>query len=304
MKREMTFEAFTLDESGGCADVDGAIGGTNGVAFDTSVAVLPSSSPTFDAAGDDEADVICQEKEGGEEAEEEEEEEEAEDIGDHFTSTRRSRRHLRPRNLDNGDYDNGNYESYGNGRFGDGDDNRDCGNSSSSALAVILSGTDTDKDWLFSEILHHPKLEAVQRIRDGDSVADKNSVDSKILNSLLYDFAKAAAAKCPFRNAEDAKCKQFYSVCFEEIWSEFLPNLRQLDEREVAARKLMPGTASAAAGRERSIRTCCRDLFRRNFFTLVRRQNKRESGESQAGTKRTPEKRGRVDGDQFVVNYF
>ena len=46
--------------------------------------------------------------------------------------------------------------------------------SASASHGVILS--DADKDWIFSEILQHPKLEAVKRICDGDSVADKNSV--------------------------------------------------------------------------------------------------------------------------------
>ena len=133
----------------------------------------------------------------------------------------------------------------------------------------------SDKEWIFSEIFSHPKLEAVKQICDAESVADKNSVPSKILNSLLYDFAKSAAVKCPFRNVDDTRCKQFYAKCFEEIWNEFLPNLRELDERDLAGKRM--STTMTAAGRDRSIRTCCRDLFRRNFFTLVRRQNKRDS---------------------------
>ena len=96
-----------------------------------------------------------------------------------------------------------------------------------------------------------------------------------MLNSLLYDFAKSAAAKCPFINAEDdAKRKEYYSVCFEEIWNQFLPNLRELDERECAAKKMMWSLPSSltGGGRERSIRFYCRNLFRRNFSTLVRRR--------------------------------
>ena len=129
---------------------------------------------------------------------------------------------------------------------------------------------------IFPEIFSHPKLEAVKRICDAETVADKNSIASKVLHSLLYDFAKSAAAKCPFRNAEDARCKRFYAECFEEMWNQFLPNLRELDERDAVERRA-GGTLTNAAGRERSIRTSCRDLFRRNFFTLVLRQNKKES---------------------------
>jgi len=171
--------------------------------------------------------------------------------------------------------------------------------------------SDSEKQWIFAEILQHPKLEAVKQICD-ESVSDKSSVSSKLLNSLLYDFSKVAAAKCPFRHIEDPKCKQFYSLCFEEIWNQ-LPNLQILHERgakrpigqrsecslkascrwscrrnffmllkrQNAQQRNKPDgetwdMRSPPAGRERTVRTACRDLFRRNFFTLIKRQNKKD----------------------------
>ena len=126
----------------------------------------------------------------------------------------------------------------------------------SDALAVI---SDTDKQWIFAEILQHPKLEAVKQICD-ESVSDKNSVSSKLLNSLLYDFSKVAAAKCPFRNIEDPKCKQFYSLCFEEIWNQ-LPNLQILHER---------GLTSQIGKRSYPIKVAGRERFRNNFRTNLK----------------------------------
>ena len=123
-------------------------------------------------------------------------------------------------------------------------------------LAAI---SDSDKRWIFAEILQHPKLEAVKRICD-ESVSDKNSVSSKLLNSLLYDFSKIAAAKCPFRNIEDPKCKQFYSLCFEEIWAQ-LPNLQALHER---------GGTSQIGKRLYPIKVACRERFRNNFRTNLK----------------------------------
>ena len=116
--------------------------------------------------------------------------------------------------------------------------------------------SDWDKSWIFAEIMEHPKLEAVKQICD-ESVSDKNSVSSKLLNSLLYDFSKIAAAKCPFRSIEDPKCKQFYSLCFEEIWNQ-LPNLQALHER---------GGTSQIGKRMYPIKVACRERFRNNFRT-------------------------------------
>ena len=129
-------------------------------------------------------------------------------------------------------------------------------NEESDALAVI---SDSDKPGIFAEILQHPKLEAVKQICD-ESVSDKNSVSSKLLNSLLYDFSKIAAAKCPYRNIEDPKCKQFYSLCFEEIWDQ-LPNLQILHER---------GLTSQIGKRLYPIKVACRERFRNNFRTNLK----------------------------------
>ena len=119
--------------------------------------------------------------------------------------------------------------------------------------------SDSDKQWIFAEILQHPKLEAVKQICD-ETVSDKNSVSSKLLNSLLYDFSKIAAAKCPFRNIEDPKCKQFYSLCFEEIWNQ-LPNLQALHDR---------GVTSQIGKRLYPLKVACRERFRNNFRTNLK----------------------------------
>ena len=82
--------------------------------------------------------------------------------------------------------------------------------------------------WLVSKILTHPKLEAVLLVCDA-SVADKDSIASKLLNSLLYEYAKLAAHECPYETIEDPRCKEFYSMCFEALWTH-LPNLQKLHE--------------------------------------------------------------------------
>lgn len=120
--------------------------------------------------------------------------------------------------------------------------------------------SDSDKQWIFAEILQHPKLEAVKQICD-ETVSDKNSVSSKLLNSLLYDFSKIAAAKCPFRSIEDPKCKQFYSLCFEEIWNQ-LPNLQALHDR---------GISMNMGKKRRSMKSYCRERTRAWFAKLRHR---------------------------------
>ena len=107
---------------------------------------------------------------------------------------------------------------------------------------------------VLSAILAHPKLEAVQQVCDS-SVADKDSVASKLLNSLLYEYAKIAAHHCPFDTVDDPRCKAFYSRCFEELWSH-LPNLQELHDK---------GLKTSIGKRARPLKSGCREKYRTVF---------------------------------------
>jgi len=176
---------------------------------------------SYDAGNDSDADIICEEEDG---------------VVAFPTAVSGAHLH-RSRRM-----------SRGGGGGADDDDATAMG------LALV---SDSDKQCIFAEILQHPKLEAVKQICD-ESVSDKNSVSSKLLNSLLYDFSKIAAAKCPFRNIEDPKCKQFYSLCFEEIWNQ-LPNLQVLHEK---------GITMHMGKKRRSMKGFCRERTRAWFARL------------------------------------
>ena len=107
---------------------------------------------------------------------------------------------------------------------------------------------------VLSAILAHPKLEAVQQVVDS-SVSDKDSVASKLLNSLLYEYAKIAAHHCPFDTVDDPRCKAFYSRCFEELWSH-LPNLQELHDK---------GLKTSIGKRARPLKSGCREKYRTVF---------------------------------------
>lgn len=107
---------------------------------------------------------------------------------------------------------------------------------------------------VLSAILAHPKLEAVQQVCDS-SIADKDSVASKLLNSLLYEYAKIAAHHCPFDTVDDPRCKAFYSRCFEELWSH-LPNLQELHDK---------GLKTCIGKRARPLKSGCREKYRTVF---------------------------------------
>jgi len=107
---------------------------------------------------------------------------------------------------------------------------------------------------VLNAILQHPKLEAVQQVCDS-TIADKDSVASKLLNSLLYEYAKIAAHHCPFDTIDDPRCKAFYSQCFEELWNH-LPNLQELHDKGLMIRR---GTAQRY-----SVRALLRKWFMKN----------------------------------------
>jgi len=107
---------------------------------------------------------------------------------------------------------------------------------------------------VLSAILAHPKLEAVQQVCDS-SIADKDSVASKLLNSLLYEYAKIAAHHCPFDTVDDPRCKAFYSRCFEELWTH-LPNLQELHDK---------GLKTCIGKRARPLKSGCREKYRTVF---------------------------------------
>lgn len=116
---------------------------------------------------------------------------------------------------------------------------------------------------LVSKIITHPKLEAVLLVCDA-SVAEKDSIASKLLNSLLYEYAKLAAHECPYDTVEDPRCKEFYSCCFEGLWVH-LPNLQKLHQDGL---KVMSGRKS----RESRLKSAMRETMRKCFRVIHRKK--------------------------------
>ena len=114
----------------------------------------------------------------------------------------------------------------------------------------------------------HPKYEVFQRLCD-PSIADKDSIASKTLTSLLFETAKVAASLCPFQIYDEICIKKFLTRSFEILW-DLLPRLNQLHKESI---KIPVGTGK----RTMLIRPLCREKFR-VFFTASMNSEKGKGG--------------------------
>merc|ERR1719419_161910 len=93
------------------------------------------------------------------------------------------------------------------------------------------------------------------------------SVEFKILNSLIYEYAKVLASLCPFQSSSEPGAKEVFRLAFELFWN-FFPAYQSMHDDGF---KVIDGKHPV------SFKTYVRGQLQRSFINVMRKKDKKLS---------------------------
>jgi len=92
-----------------------------------------------------------------------------------------------------------------------------------SSICALEDGYDDMPQYRPSNELCGRKMEALQSIENASAVFEKGSLENKLLSSILYDYGKELALKCPYEDVTlgSAEVKSYFYGNLEQFLSHF-----------------------------------------------------------------------------------